>query len=64
MVVEGYVEKTSAQVYENLSVGVWVERGIEVDTDDDGLEDSWEEYNFNNEHDLRKVNEHPLTQSK
>ncbi|MBP97467.1 hypothetical protein CMK18_16070 [Candidatus Poribacteria bacterium] len=49
MVVEGYVEKTSAQVYENLSVGVWVERGIEVDTDDDGLEDSWEEYHFNND---------------
>ncbi|MEE2911756.1 MAG: FlgD immunoglobulin-like domain containing protein, partial [Candidatus Poribacteria bacterium] len=49
MVVEGYVEKTSAQVYENLSVGIWIERGIEVDADDDGLEDSWEEYHFNND---------------
>ena len=49
MVVKGQVEKTNAQTYANLSVGLWIERGIEVDEDGDGLEDSWEEFYFNND---------------
>ena len=49
MVVKGFVEKRAPQVYEDLSVGIWIERVVEIDIDDDGLEDRWEQYHFNSD---------------